>query len=765
VRGQDAAAEDARELLAAVDVYALPSDRPAWRRGVLKGLTAQGLDPGRAGLDPANADIGREEGAVECDLALENGSRLTPAEVARRASSVAAVGALLEASQDGYFRWEPIVAGLAQRLGRSDLLALADLFQTSIHAAEILAALSGRLLDLGDPATAWRLGERALEASPDYSWHPRMGTGRLVALGALVRADPERGRAVLYRTLVADLTSGAAAFLYVALSYGEILPLLAEAPTIRQVWAEIERYLVALIGDLPPTIEPPACLDEAPAPDTAARALAELLAPHLIHPVHAVAEAAKRAFIAGLLRGELAVRAAAGALLAGSEADQEHALAVLEAAGLRDPAAVAPLGDAVARLVRSPNYAVRRAALEICATIGRDPRPISASPTPLPAVYRLALPPRRPPRLTEDTLTAIELARDWENPAEVVLPFAEDLRAVAEMAGLPEETVYYRAAQIMEELAAPASWSREGEERLRADLAAAGLRLPFRRPRSGLARRALFHVVAELQDAGELTSATLRILEPSLRWYDPTLLLTRPLPRPLDIGPIIRTPRADGIMVEVDESWLVQIDDALHRNDWLTGDGWVIVAEATELRQLDWEAPAERRWSVLCGGSTPRPRPADDFSTFFTTVVGALVPEYPNRQIMGSPMSLVVRNWAYWHDSAGSDWLALNPAIGYELGWVASEGGLFRWVDGSGRAMAESRWWADGPIDQSPPHLRDEVGAGWLVVVTPAALELMLQRYRPLKRWLLTRRAYRDRRRGERKRSAVRELSLGTAGF
>ena len=42
---------------------------------------------------------------------------------------------------------------------------------------------------------------------------------------------------------------------------------------------------------------------------------------------------------------------------------------------------------------------------------------------------------------------------------------------------------------------------------------------------------------------------------------------------------------------------VVQIDDALHRHDWVTEDGWIIVAEATELRQLDWEVPTERRWS------------------------------------------------------------------------------------------------------------------------------------------------------------------------
>ncbi len=50
-------------------------------------------------------------------------------------------------------------------------------------------------------------------------------------------------------------------------------------------------------------------------------------------------------------------------------------------------------------------------------------------------------------------------------------------------------------------------------------------------------------------------------------------------------------------------------------------------------------------------------------------------------------------------------------------------------MDDAGDVMVESVWWCDGLLPR--PYQRDtEVGEGWLVLATPAAMEQVLDRYR-----------------------------------
>ena len=47
--------------------------------------------------------------------------------------------------------------------------------------------------------------------------------------------------------------------------------------------------------------------------------------------------------------------------------------------------------------------------------------------------------------------------------------------------------------------------------------------------------------------------------------------------------------------------------------------------------------------------------------------------------------------------------------------------------------MVESLWWLDGPVEQSPPHLHNEVGEGWLVVASQSAWKIIESQYGVLK--------------------------------
>jgi len=56
--------------------------------------------------------------------------------------------------------------------------------------------------------------------------------------------------------------------------------------------------------------------------------------------------------------------------------------------------------------------------------------------------------------------------------------------------------------------------------------------------------------------------------------------------------------------------------------------------------------------------------------------------------------------------------------------------------------------WVDGLIDQSPPHLYNEVGEGWVVVASQVGWEAIRSRFGNLKRMISVERSfYRDKQR------------------
>jgi hypothetical protein len=106
---------------------------------------------------------------------------------------------------------------------------------------------------------------------------------------------------------------------------------------------------------------------------------------------------------------------------------------------------------------------------------------------------------------------------------------------------------------------------------------------------------------------------------------------------------------------------------------------------------------------------------------------------------------LVFRHSDYAYDSPGKIWLALDPIIGFCLGWSVAEDGLFRWVNNAGQTMVQSIWWTDSLVGQAPPHFDDEVGEGWLVVASQAAWDAITAQLGTLKRMIHVKRSFYDK--------------------
>jgi hypothetical protein len=307
----------------------------------------------------------------------------------------------------------------------------------------------------------------------------------------------------------------------------------------------------------------------------------------------------------------------------------------------------------------------------------------------------------------------------------------------------------------MRELAPEDSWSAQGESQLRETLYAAGLRFTYNRPHVVLARRAVFYVIAELADAGVIELRNLRRLEPVLRFHDPAMIVTDPSPRPLAISPITIENR-----LGVNSEWLTQINGVLNQARWKIPDGRIILAEETTLKRLEREEPTETRRITMCLSSTPELTSDDRDDSFFETLINHYVTEYPRLRVNADPVPMVLRHTPFYYNSPGKRWLALNPTVGYKLGWILAAENLFKWVDSSGQIMVESVWWTDGLLDRTIPYSHNEVGEGWLVLATPKAFEQLREYYHPLKRLTMVRREYYDDEQGLMQESALKQSLL-----
>lgn len=404
---------------------------------------------------------------------------------------------------------------------------------------------------------------------------------------------------------------------------------------------------------------------------------------------------------------------------------------VLDAVSLKEPPAASGFEEELAQLSSSSDYAIRSLSRKIRERLGH-PTPVrSVSSGPLPPDYRISLPPSGfGAFLPRGEPPATASLRDPLGPVEVVGAVERELEHVAELAGLPEQNVIYRAARLASQKAAAGQLLQRHEDDLRDNLSSVGLRFTFNRPRVEPARRALFSVVAELADAGELGSDELHILERVLRFYDPTMLLTEPTARPREVPPAPGEDRT----TRREDTWLQGTEGVLNLLRTRTDDGRIILAEESRLVSLDWGTPTEER-RIVVRPSAYRLSGEREDRAYMLRLVNRLYDEYPDLLSTREEQPLVARHTAFArYLSPGENWLALNPAVGRRLGWSVEKDGLFRWEDSMGRTAVESIWWQDSNPNHSPPEFGSEVGEGWLVLVTEQALAQIRDAFGPLTR-------------------------------
>jgi hypothetical protein len=720
-------------LVKATSIRSLPTSRPAILAGLAE--TAQSLDlPLReCGLEGV-APNPKQGGKYRSTLALLDGTSLDEEQAAARASSVDGFLGLARDSGGSYFPWNTLLEKLLPKLSRTDAIRLAHGLPPEFTQSLALSALSCRLSELGERGMAWDVAERALQASSTHGWAKIYDGGtRIEAIKALVLADAVPGRARALKEVAANLSSESGNSSALTMRLREIIPLLGPDLRPAKFYPLVEDYVRLLSAPLQLLDEATADLATTPNDDTCERGLCELLAFHMVDLIPVLAQGAKNAMAEILSSGSPAAERTVMGMLAGTEFQQVAAVELLEVLATKSHDAVRPFGQPLQQLALARNFWISHTATRLCIALNMKNTP-SRPFEKLPAIYLIALPP------SEDkapTIGADEPFPDTENPRDMVRPYDYQLGILAKMARLDEESILVAASREMTQIAAASDFSAQSESAYRLLLAGAGLKLPFRRKRGAVAREAMRRVASDLIDAGRIHPRDVSTLIELVTTQDPDLATIDPIARPTAIKPLDGLNQYGSNALE----WAESVSPSFRGHLRELGER-LVLGEATRLKLLASSVPTETRTSVVDARSLR----ALDEEHPFERVFDVTKNSYARSALLEMEPSLpvVVRNQWLGSDTDGTDWIALNPLIAYEIGWKLAADGLFRWVDDIGEVMVETVWWKDGRVELGSGEPDAEVGEGFLVEATPTAAEAIFKFVQEPTRFMLLQRTCRS---------------------
>jgi len=723
LEGKDQVIEFARSFRSVVEVDALGSRRSGWFRALAASLQECGIEISEIGLNMDQVSP-KQQGTSDERLKLRDGTTFSLSEIVERTNSVADLHGLLEGQSDSFYHWDKIIAELTPKLTNvAEVMEVVDLFTTERFSARIMCQLAKRLVELGDMEQAWTVAHLALSSAESSGWAVHLSGGpKLEAFKVLVQIKEEAARNNAFLELVKDMSLTrffeGSTFKYTrdTIQYlREILPLVTSSVPADELWPEIESYVHSLFAavsdvDLDEALLP--FLSNTFASDTPAEALIDFLSLYAAHPVAPLADAARMTFLRLVLAKDATAVASLKQLINGEEVDQECALMIIDSASQIDADIVSMFEPDLQTFTKAPSIALRLVARRLCGVEGIRVEREGGS-TGIPPLYELALPPvHEPAQLRdEDETVAFDFLPETNDPYELLLLILNEIGWAASEAGLAEENMVHRTAQMARILAVNDRWSRLGEKQMRRQLDLAGLKYPYHRPRWAIARRAFFYVVAELVDLELLETDNLRNMKPVLDYYDPNAFFIKPGPTPNFVYRMPDREHSQGGMT-LDLTAFPKL---------MTEDGLVVFGEYSKVKRLEWHLPTVITQTMIASAELTLGRDPD---AFFPREVFWLIKDYPNLVSNNSPSSVVIfeDGETRMFDSPHSVWLAINPQLARSMGWVPTPDLLFGWLDREGKPAVWSFCWKDGIFQTPPPRLDETVGEGWAVLGTPTAL-------------------------------------------
>lgn len=715
--------EELEKLIISIRTCLLPSNRYSWFEGIALGVRDAGLDNS---LYASFAFSTPQEKHVthEPSLTLNAGDRLTDEEARLKVTSVESLFQLLKSVESvDYFRWANLIQPFLKDMNTHQLEELHKLLKPFNPDNNVVSCIAGALASCGEIDKANNLLEDLVYSSDAKGWDVNWdGGSRLSIFKTLVKIDDKQWRPKAIACLVDDYIGEFRYPSSLVWNLEDIVDILFEDKDILPIWKEIKDHVYHL-DDFKKSVEKPPFLTGDIEGKTDASLLIEfafemfdLGIPELGHMAHqAIVELSKIEGNWPFVREQVTNRIGKIGLT------QIKMMSLLNSLVDDCNEFVLQFGSEISSLCASEDFSLRMIALDLSTRLEIESRLPSKERLEPPLVYELELPEihNKKEAIPFFAVRPGETLPDIDDPIELIRPLLTETKLVADMTNVPFENLVYRASELMKTLVPESEWNKQAEETYRNWMEGIGLKLTYHRLRPKVAKLALSYVVCELWDAGLIPPQGIDLLDAMFKRSDDLLLVLEPDVRPEYI--VIPEAKNRDIPHNHDE-WLGKIKQAVSLFSSSIETGQEIIGELTNWSWLDWDLPTETRLSTICHPEWKNYIDIKSPSALFPSMMHWSASDYPKITFTDDP-SLVIYGSGAYIDHGGLEWLALNPSIGFFLGWSVSNEGLFRWINEKGDVMVESIYWKDGPVSRQPPKMDDICSNGWLVIASHTAID------------------------------------------
>ncbi|MDD2776113.1 MAG: hypothetical protein PHU06_09165 [Gallionella sp.] len=716
------------EFTQAIQIKSYPEERPSIWRTVIAGLREAGQDSRI--FERLLAENPSVQSSSTIKLVLKNGKILSEEDVSVLVSSFEQLTALIDSiAETQYFPWRRVIKSLVVRFSVQQIHRLLVLLEPHGLDDMVRNMCASRLHDLGYTPEALLMLEAVLGKTTASGWDRSWdGGSRQHALKALIAIAPNKWRPSALEMLVDDYISEFHYPQNLIHNLEELAEILFEEVPWEQLWPEIREHIYQLSDfSLAEERSPSPHESELTAEDVLLQAV--VWAGNL--PIDEVRDQVHCTLCEFVMRNiaPSAIEAVISAQLSSDSLKVIQGLAVLDTTWQRGALLAQNYTAQIRSLLFSPDYVVRVMATKLAEEMGLDFEIFQNAAQPLPLTYNLHLPPlvSTERAMPFNAIRADESYPDIDDALEMTRPFDGVLKMLSRASDIPLENLLQRAAMLMRQLVPETQWCKSAADQSKKLLDFIELKLPCNRLRPQVALRAISHVVSELADAERIDMNAQMFAYSQLCRYDWRLAGKEPVVRPNATTPFDML----GFSSKENE-WIAKRDIAFDQFAINLDAGYLVIGELTQFKEWSWSVPTEQRFSMACHPDYPRPDELRGAFNFFPHQSIWNASEYPNLYGAGELPALVVYGKAYQVAIGNTEWLAFNPAFAVKLGWSLSEEGLFRWVNAAGRTMVESIWWQDGPVDRRPPRHDEVTGDGWLVVASPDAQSILLQKFAPI---------------------------------
>ncbi len=719
----DGAEEQIEKIVTSIRTHLLPSNRCLWLEGIALGMREAGLNNSQyASMAISTPQV--KHVTHDPSLKLKSGEKLTDEEALLKACSVESLFQLIRSVESvDYFRWMSLVQPFLKEMNVSQLDELHKLLQPFDHDSNVVSSIAIALSKKGEIDKANCFLKDLLNNLDATSWDLHWSGGaKLSIFKALVEIDSKQWRPKAISCLVDDYISEYRYPRNLIGNLDEIFDILFEDVDVLPIWKEIKDHVYQLDNFEESGEKPPTLLDGTEVPSDSDLLIQftfdmfDVGIPELAYMAHqAIVDFARIEKNWPAIHREVANRVDKVGLT------QIKIMSLL--ASLVDDCKdfVVQFKTNISSLCASENFSVRMVALDLSNKLGIEGELPPAGRLKLPLVYELELPKieNKEEAIPFSAIQAGNTLPDVDDPIELLRPFLDVAEIVAYKSNIPFENIVHRASDLMKTLVPETEWNKKAEEVYRQWMEGVGLKLTHNRLRPKVAKLALSHVVCELLDAGRIPSQEFNLLNAIFKRSDEFLLALEPAIRP----ECIVIPQAiDREKYHNHDEWFRNIELAVSQFANNIETEKEIIGELTTWVWLDWEMPTEIRMSTICHPEWNSETDMKSPAAFFPNKGHWSASDYPDISSINEN-SLVIYGSDSYICHGCLEWLALNPVIGFPLGWSLSPEGLFRWIDEKGEIMVESIYWKDGPISRQPPKTNDICSNGWLVVASHSAVE------------------------------------------